>query len=320
MVPRGTIAFMLYIGGKGLGEVPDVITGMLKLFYLDVYALIDFVAKKFHVESELLHEPYELSTPIGESIVARRVYRNCLVCILHKILPYDLVELDIVDFDVVLRMDWLYAYYASIDCRIRRAKFQFPNELVLEWESHDVVVRGRFISCIKAHRLISRRCLYHLVRVKDMKSKVPSIKSVPVASEFLDVFPNDLFDVPPEREIDFGIDLLPDTQSIFISLYRMAPVELKEQLKDLLEKVFIRPSQSPWGASVLFVKKKDGSLRMCIDYRQLNRVTIKNRYPLPRIDDLFDQLQEDSFFSKNDLWSGYHQVRVRECDIPKMAF
>ena len=103
----------------------------------------------------------------------------------------------------------------------------------------------------------------------------------------------------------------------------MAPAELKElkeQLKDLLEKGFIRPSISPWGAPVLFVRKKDGSLRMCIDYRQLNKVTVKNRYPLPRIDDLFDQLQGASFFSKIDLHSGYHQLRVRECDIPKTAF
>ncbi|XP_049381296.1 uncharacterized protein LOC125845822 [Solanum stenotomum] len=228
-----------------------------------------------------------------------------------------------VDFDVVLGMDWLHAYYASIDCRTRRVKFQFPSEPILEWESQNVVVKGRFISCIKARKLISKGCLYHLVRVRDVESKTLPIESVPIVNEFLDVFPNDLPGVPPEREIDFGIDLLPDTQPISIPPYRMAPAELKElkeQLRDLLEKGFIRPSQSPWGAPVLFVKKKDGSLRMCIDYRQLNRVTIKNKYPLPRIDDLFDQLQGASHFSKIDLRSGYHQVKVRECDIPKTAF
>ncbi|CAN4096859.1 unnamed protein product [Withania somnifera] len=103
----------------------------------------------------------------------------------------------------------------------------------------------------------------------------------------------------------------------------MAPTELhelKEQLKDLLEKGFIRPSMSPWGAPVLFVRKKDGTLRMCIDYVQLNRVTIKNKYPLPRIDDLFDQLHGAKCFSKIDLRSGYHRVRVKEKDIPKTAF
>ena len=142
-------------------------------------------------------------------------------------------------------------------------------------------------------------------------------------NEFPDVFPEELPGLPPEREIDFAIDVLPDTKPISIPPYRMAPAELKElkeQLKDLLEKGFIRPSSSPWGAPVLFVRKKDGSLRMCIDYRQLNKVTIKNKYPLPRFDDLFDQLQGAKWFSKIDLRSGYHQVRVREKDIPKTAF
>nr|GFA84802.1 putative reverse transcriptase domain-containing protein [Tanacetum cinerariifolium] len=105
--------------------------------------------------------------------------------------------------------------------------------------------------------------------------------------------------------------------------YRLAPPEMKElseQLKELSDKGFIRPSSSPWGAPVLFVKKKDGSFRMCIDYRELNKLTVKNRYPLPRIDDLFDQLQGSSVYSKIDLRSGYHQLRVREEDVPKSAF
>nr|GFB85629.1 putative reverse transcriptase domain-containing protein [Tanacetum cinerariifolium] len=102
--------------------------------------------------------------------------------------------------------------------------------------------------------------------------------------------------------------------------YRLAPSgmkDLSEQLKELSDKGFIRHSSSPWGAPVLFVKKKDGSFRMCIDYRELNELTVKNRYPLPRIDDLFDQLQGSSVYSKIDLMSGYHQLRVREKDIPK---
>ena len=96
--------------------------------------------------------------------------------------------------------------------------------------------------------------------------------------------------------------------------------ELSSQLQKLLEKGFIRPSFSPWGAPVLFVKKKYGSFRMCIDYRELNKLTVKNRYPLPRIDDLFDQLQGSRVYSKIDLRSGYHQLKVRESDIPKTAF
>ena len=136
--------------------------------------------------------------------------------------------------------------------------------------------------------MIDKGCIYHLVQVRDENSETPSIESVSVVNEFVDVFPEELPDIHPEREIEFRIDLLPDTHPISIPPYRMAPVELKElkeQLKDLLEKGFIRPSISPWGAPMLFVRKKDGSLRMCIDYRQLNKVTVKNRYPLPRIDD-----------------------------------
>ena len=105
--------------------------------------------------------------------------------------------------------------------------------------------------------------------------------------------------------------------------FRLAPAELKElkeQLQELLDKGFIRPSTSPWGAPVLFVKKKDGTLRLCIDYKELNKVTVKNKYPLPRIDDLFDQLQGAQYFSKIDLRSGYHQLRIREADVSKMTF
>ncbi|KAJ0890052.1 putative nucleotidyltransferase, Ribonuclease H [Helianthus annuus] len=138
-----------------------------------------------------------------------------------------------------------------------------------------------------------------------------------------DVFPEELPGLPPDREVEFRIHLLPGTAPIAKAPYRLAPAEmqeLKKQLDELLEKGFIQPSSSPWGAPILFVKKKDGSMRMCIDYRELNKVTIKNRYPLPRIADLFDQLQGARFFSKIDLRSGYHQLKVQEEDIPKTAF
>ena len=154
-----------------------------------------------------------------------------------------------------------------------------------------MVPKGKFISYLRARKLISKGCIYHLVRVKDDSVESPSLESVPIVNEFPKVFSDDLPGVPPDREIDFGIDVLPDTQSISIPPYRMTPAELKElkeQLKNLLDKGFIRPSVSPRGAHDLFVRKKDGSLRMCIDYRQLNKVTIKNKYPLPRIDVLFD--------------------------------
>ena len=141
--------------------------------------------------------------------------------------------------------------------------------------------------------------------------------------EYANIFPDELPGLPPHRDVDFGIELHPGTLPISMTPLRMAPVELQElrvQLKELLDKRFIRPSTSPWGAPVLFTKKKGKTLRLCIDYRQLNRVTIKNRYPLPRIDDLFDQLRGSRVYPKIDLRTGYHQLRVRETDIPKTAF
>ena len=139
----------------------------------------------------------------------------------------------------------------------------------------------------------------------------------------MDVFPDKLPGLPLQRVVDFGIELHPSTSPISMTPHRMAPVELQElrvQLQELLDKGFIRPSNSPWGAPVLFAKKKDKTLRLCIDYQQLNRVAIKNRYPLPRIDDLFDQLRGARVYSKIDLRTGYHQLRVRDTDIPKTAY
>ena len=139
----------------------------------------------------------------------------------------------------------------------------------------------------------------------------------------MDVFPDELPGLPPQRVVDFGIELHPGTSTISMTPHRMAPVELQElevQLQELLDKGFIRPSTSPWGAPVLFAKKKGKTLRLCINYRKLKRVTIKNRYPLPRIDDLFDQLRGSRVYSKIALRTGHHQLRVRETDIFKTAF
>ncbi|GJX47223.1 putative reverse transcriptase domain-containing protein [Tanacetum coccineum] len=144
-----------------------------------------------------------------------------------------------------------------------------------------------------------------------------------VVIDFPDVFPEDLSGLPPTGQVEFQIDLVAGADPVARAPYRLAPFEMKElseQLQELSKKGFIRPSSSPWGAPVLFVKKKDGSFRMCIDYQELNKLTVKNRYPLLRIDDLFDQLQGSSVYSKIDLRSGYHQLRVREEDIPKTAF
>jgi hypothetical protein len=150
-----------------------------------------------------------------------------------------------------------------------------------------------------------------------------SLEGIRVVQEYLDVFPKDLPGMPPDHDIEFIIDLLPGTPPISKRPYRM-PInelaELKKQIVELQSKGFIHPSSFPWGAPVLFVEKKYGTQRMCMDYRSLNEVTIKNKYPLPRIEDLFDQMKGASVFSKIDLRSGYHQLKIRESDIPKTAF
>ncbi|GKF03460.1 putative reverse transcriptase domain-containing protein, partial [Tanacetum coccineum] len=162
-----------------------------------------------------------------------------------------------------------------------------------------------------------------LAQVSEQEQKEKRLEDVHVIRDFPKVFPEDLPGLPPPRQVEFRIDLILDAAHVARAPYHLAPSEMKElskQLQELLEKSFIRPSSSPWGALVLFVKKKDGSFRVCIDYRELNKLTIKNRYPLPRIDDLFDQLQGSSVYSKIDLRSGYHQLRIREEDIPITAF
>jgi hypothetical protein len=143
---------------------------------------------------------------------------------------------------------------------------------------------------------------------------IPEVQDIPVVCEFPDVFPEDLPGLPPKRDVEFVIELKPSMAPISRRSYQMPPnelVELKTQLQYLLEKGFIRPSSSPWGCPAIFVKKKDQTLRMCVDYRPLNEVTIKNKYPLPWIDILFDQLTGARVFSKIDLRSGYHQIRTR---------
>ncbi|GKA45946.1 putative reverse transcriptase domain-containing protein [Tanacetum coccineum] len=158
-----------------------------------------------------------------------------------------------------------------------------------------------------------------------MNAKVdePKLSDICVVRDFVNVFSEDLEGLTPQRQVEFRIDLVLGATPVAKSPYRLAPSEMQElfgQLQELQDKGFIRPSHSPWGAPVLFVKNKDGSFRMCIDYRELHKLTIKNRYPLLRIDDLFDQLQGSRYLSKIDLGSGYHQLSIHKDDIPKTAF
>ncbi|KAJ9547353.1 hypothetical protein OSB04_019896 [Centaurea solstitialis] len=181
----------------------------------------------------------------------------------------------------------------------------------------------KIVSFMKMRSHLRKECVAFMAHVVDKKAKEKQVQDIPVVREFPEVFPEELPGLPLQRQVEFHIDLVPGAGPIAKSPYRLAPSEMQElsnQLQELLDKGLIRPSSSPWGAPVLFVKKKDGSFRMCIDYRELNKITIKNRYPLPRIDDLFDQLQGATYFSKIDLRSGYHQMRVREEDIAKTAF
>ena len=153
-----------------------------------------------------------------------------------------------------------------------------------------------FCSAARARQSLQQGCSGFVAYVMDTRvgaERPSTVEEVPIVREFPDVFPEELPGVPPERQVEFRIDLIPGAAPIAKAPYRLAPPEMQElssQLQELLGKGFIRPSSSPWGAPILFVKKKDGSHRMCIDYRELNKLTVNNRYPLPRIDDLFDQL------------------------------
>jgi hypothetical protein len=166
-------------------------------------------------------------------------------------------------------------------------------------------------------------CKLYAILVLNEKGVAEGLERLPVVKEFVYVFPEELPGMPPERELEFTIDLKPGTEPIARTPYRMstpALQELKMKLKELLDLGLIHPSVSSWGAPVIFIRKKDGSSRLCIDYHQLNKAMIKNQYPLPRIDDIFYQMKGATVFSKIDLRSGYHKLRIKEDDVPKTAF
>jgi hypothetical protein len=203
-------------------------------------------------------------------------------------------------------MDWLSKYMVLIDCAKKSVKLTTPEEKEMEFVAESVVTAKGVANRAKVNQLDASQG-----------------SEVPVVNEFPDVFPEELPGMPLDWDIEFVIELKPGTSPIYKTPYRMATsdlAELKEHIKELLEKGFIHPSSSPWGAPAIFVPKKDGTQRLCMDYRALNEVTIKNKYPLPRIDDLFDQLHGMCVFSKIDLWSGYRKLKIQDCDIPKIAF
>jgi hypothetical protein len=208
----------------------------------------------------------------------------------------NLIVLESKGIDVIFGMDWLSKHKVLIDCAKKSVKLTTPKGKEMEFVTELVVTTKGVANHAKVNQL-------------DFSQG----SEVPVVNEFPNVFPEELPDMPPDRDIEFVIELKPGTSPIYKTPYSMATpelAELKEHIKELLEKWFIRPSSSPWGAPVIFVSKKDGTQRLCVDYHTLNEVTIKNKYLLPRIDDLFNQLCGACVFSKIDLRSGYHQLKI----------
>nr|GFA45025.1 putative reverse transcriptase domain-containing protein [Tanacetum cinerariifolium] len=204
----------------------------------------------------------------------------------------DLMPIELGTFDAIIGMDWLVEHDAVIVCGKKVVHVPYKNKtLVVEGDKG--ASRLKVISCIKGRKFIERGSQLFVAHVNEKEPQEKRIKNVLVIRDFPEVFLDDLPRLPPPRQVEFRIDLVPGVAPVAHAPFQLAPSEMKElakQLQDISEKGIIRLSSSPWGAPVLFVKKKDGSFCMCIDYRELNKLTVKNRYPLPRIDDLFDQL------------------------------
>jgi hypothetical protein len=287
--------------GVVLGEF--LVSSILATILFDSGASHSFVSSSFvekhNIPTVLLKTPLLTRTPGGD--IKCQLGCSWVRIILSAVeFLVDLVVLKSKGIDMILGMDWLSLHNGLISCADKVVHLTNPE--------------GVQVTC-------HTRGSGPDPMVFSMEAK--SLEEVLVVNEYLDILPEELLGMPLDRDIEFVIDLVPGTSPIAKRPYRMAAselAELKKQLEELQQSGFIRPSSSPWGAPVLFVKKKDGSMRMCVDYRGLNEVTIKNKYPLPRIDDLFDQLKGAKYFSKIDLRSGYHQLKIKESDIPKMAF
>ena len=230
---------------------------------------------------------YLISTP-GGKVASNQITRGVPIKLGSKIIDTDLIILALEGMDIILGMNWTTLHRVTLDVSSRAVEINLPRY-------------GATILYLPSRECINS-CAFVMRETK--------LEDTPVVCEYADVFPDDLPEMPPDRDIEFVIELQPGTAPISKRPYRMPPKELAElkiQLQELLDKDYICPSSSPWGCPALFVKKNDDSLRLCVDYRPLNAVTIKNKYPLPRIDVLFDQLAGAKIFSKIDLHSGYHQ-------------
>ncbi|KAJ4957631.1 hypothetical protein NE237_024742 [Protea cynaroides] len=261
---------------------------------------------------------------MGLEVELDKCYGPCPVLIGEKTLDSILIQVEMVDFDVILGMGWLAQHSANLLCVEKKLTFKDKEGAEFSFAGTKLPRKRKLIlSALNAKKCLEKGAVGYLVSVVDLTKEAPRMEDIDVVRDYPDIFPEELPGLPPDRGTEFVIDLIPGAAPVSKAPYRMAPTELKElkvQLQELLDKGYIRPSISPWRAPILFVKKKDDSVRLCIDYRELNKLTIKNRYPLPRIDDLFDQLQGAKVFSKIDLGRGYHQLKIKEGDIPKTAF
>ncbi|GKE16946.1 putative reverse transcriptase domain-containing protein, partial [Tanacetum coccineum] len=250
---------------------------------------------------------YAVELADGRISKTNTILRGCTLGLLGHPFNIDLMPVELGSFDVIVSMDWLANHHAVIVCDEKIILIPYGDKVLIVQDD--------------------RNCPIFLAQItkKETKDKLKEkrFEDVPIVRDFSEVFPKDFPRLPPMRQVEFQIDLVPGAAPVARASYRLAPTELQElstQIQELSDKGFKRPSSSPWGASVLFVKKKYGSFQRCIDYRKLNKFIVKNQYLLLRIDDLFDQLQGLRVYSKIDPRSGYHQLRVQEEDIPKMAF
>ena len=240
-----------------------------------------------------------MKNSLGHSVIVNRVYRDCPIRIREYEFLRDLIELSFREFDVILGMDWLSQHQVVVDCRMKRMTLRTLSGEEVTFISERSNHLSNVISAAIARTIVRKGCDAYLAYVIDTKKVEPSLLDIPTIFDYLNVFSEELPGLPPQREIEFALDVVPSVTPASITPYRIALVELKElklQLQEVLEKGFIRSSVSPWGTPMLFVKKKDGTLRLCVDYRKLNKMTVKNKYPLPKINDLFYQLKGASVF------------------------
>jgi hypothetical protein len=294
---------------------PDVIIGMIlvndngSIVLFDSGASHSFIAANFVQKHNLplaMLKNQMIVSSLGGDMHVRHVCSKVSIRIRRVEFLANLIVLESNGIDVILGMDWLSKHKGIINRAKKAVRLTTSNGKEMEYVTENLVT----------DKAASNRVVLNQL-------DATSTMDVRTVSEFPDVFLEELPGMPPDREIEFVIELVPATTPIFKRPYRMTAnqlAELKEQLQELLDKGYICPSASPWGAPVIFVPKKDGTQRMCVDYRSLNEVTVKNKYPLPSIDDLFDQLKGARVFLKIDLRSGYHQLKIRATNIPKTAF